>query len=99
MNLQTLAQTLGGEICGCEVLAPGPGLSPWDRSLSIRPDPQAPGGFRVHSFANDDWRRCRNYVRDCLGRAQGRTAPCHEAHDPLGLPAGTAARIANALWL
>jgi hypothetical protein len=52
---------------GNEVLAPGPGHSPKDRSLAIKSDPKAPGGFIVHSFAGDDQLACKNYVRDKLG--------------------------------
>jgi hypothetical protein len=70
ISLQTLARALGGEISNGEVLAPGPGHSPRDRSLSIRPEPGAPDGFLVHSFADDDslvCRVCRDYVRNRLG--------------------------------
>ena len=49
------------------MLAPGPGHSAADRSLSIRIDPAAPDGFVVHSFADDDPIRCRNYVREKAG--------------------------------
>jgi hypothetical protein len=64
----TLATALMGEIAGRDqVLCPGPGHSPHDRSLSIRLDPGARDGFLVHSFASDDWRECRDYVRRALG--------------------------------
>jgi len=42
---QQLAAALSGEVSGNEVLAPGPGHSPRDRSLSIKIDPGAPDGF------------------------------------------------------
>lgn len=67
MNLRALAQALGGEISGRQVLAPGPGHTPRDRSLSVRLSPNAPDGFLVFSHAGDDWRDCREYVRACLG--------------------------------
>jgi putative DNA primase/helicase len=98
MNLQTIARALGGEVCGRQVLAPGPGHSRQDRSLSIRLDPRAPGGFRVHSFSGDNWRTCRDHVRDRVGLAQEPGILHHEAHDPSPL-ADTAARTADALWL
>ena len=50
-----------------EVLAPGPGHTSHDRSLSVRPDNAAPDGFLVHSFAGDDPILCRNYVLEKLG--------------------------------
>lgn len=66
--LQQIARALRGDIAGRDlVLAPGPGHSSRDRSLSISFDPQAPDGFLVHSFANDDWEVCRDHVRDVLG--------------------------------
>ncbi len=65
-----LARALGGEIIGGQVLAPGPGHSPRDRSLAIRPSAQSPFGFIAHSHAGDDWRACRDYVLAKLGRPQ-----------------------------
>jgi hypothetical protein len=63
-----LARALGGDPLGRDgVVAPGPGHGPRDRSLRVWVDPAAPDGFRVHSFADDDWTRCRDYVRDKLG--------------------------------
>ena len=62
-----VADVLGGEICGKEILVPGPGHSPKDRSLSIRLDPAAPDGFLTNSFAGDDALMCKDYARDKLG--------------------------------
>jgi AAA domain len=72
MNLspQQLAAALGGEVSGSEVLAPGPGHSPKDRSLSIKIDPSAPDGFVTYSFAGDDPLKCKDYVRDRAGVAR-----------------------------
>lgn len=67
MTLQQIARALGGEACGNQVRAPGPGHSPKDRSLSIKLDASAPDGFLVHSFAGDDAIRCKDYVREKLG--------------------------------
>src|SRR5262249_24566103 len=68
-DLQTLARALGGEVRDGQVLAPGPNHSRADRSLSVRPDPVAPGGFLVHSFASDDPMQCRDYVCEKVGIA------------------------------
>jgi len=70
MNLSPaeVARKLGGEVRGEKVVAPGPGHSPGDRSLTVTLDPKAPGGFVVHSFSpRDDWRSCRDHVREKLG--------------------------------
>lgn len=65
MNLHHAARALGGEVNGPgRILCPGPGHSPSDRSLSVRFDG---GDFTVHSFAGDDWRACKDYVRERLG--------------------------------
>jgi hypothetical protein len=62
-----IAEILGGEVKGLDVLAPGPGHSDADRSLSVRPDNDASDGFICHSFAGDDPIACRDYVREKLG--------------------------------
>jgi putative DNA primase/helicase len=64
-DLRSIARALGGEVSGRQVLAPGPGHSPRDRSLSVKLI-GAPGGFVVHSHAGDDWQECRDYVRERL---------------------------------
>jgi hypothetical protein len=77
LDPRAVAHALGGSASGRRnVLAPGPGHSHADRSLSIQIDPAAPDGFRLHSFASDDWRECRDYVRRRLGLApwEGRRA-------------------------
>jgi hypothetical protein len=68
-DLRAVAHELGGEVSGWQVLCPGPGHSARDRSLSVKLDPSAPNGLFVHSFAGDDWRVCRDYVRARLGLA------------------------------
>lgn len=67
-SLTDFARALGGEVTGGQVLAPGPGHSPQDRSLAVRIDPQAPDGFVVHSFAGDDWQAVKDYLRERIGR-------------------------------
>jgi putative DNA primase/helicase len=67
-NLRTAARAFSGVVSGRDsILCPGPGHSRKDRSLSVRFDPNAPDGFWVKSLAGDDWRVCRNYVRERLG--------------------------------
>jgi len=67
LDLRSIARALGGEISGRQILAPGPGHSRGDRSLSVRIEPEAPDGFLVHSFAGDDPIVCKNYIRRQLG--------------------------------
>jgi 5S rRNA maturation endonuclease (ribonuclease M5) len=66
-DLQSLARALGGEVSGGQVLAPGPGHSASDRSLSVKLDAGAPDGFVVHSFAGDDPIQSKDYVRGKVG--------------------------------
>jgi Toprim domain len=66
-DLRSLARALGGDVGGKSVSAPGPGHSPRDRSLSVTIDASAPDGFLVFSHAGDDWKVCRDYVRQRLG--------------------------------
>jgi hypothetical protein len=67
LTLQSLARALGGVVSNGQVLAPGPGHSLIDKSLSVKLDPAAPDGFVVHSFAHDDPIECRDYVREKCG--------------------------------
>jgi RecA-family ATPase len=65
-DLQTAARLLGGTVNGDQILAPGPGHSAADRSLSVKLDCNSPDGFILHSFADDDPIACRDYVREKL---------------------------------
>jgi hypothetical protein len=87
MNLRFIAYHLHGHVSGDQILAPGPHHSPRDRSLSVRIDPGSPDGFWVHSFAGDDWRVCRDHVRERLGLPQrgGRTKNRAWAPDPASI--------------
>jgi putative DNA primase/helicase len=68
MNIRSVAAALGGDVVGPNtVSAPGPGHSPRDRSLSIKLDANAPDGFLTYSHSGDDWKDCRDYVRQRLG--------------------------------
>jgi hypothetical protein len=66
-DLASLAKALGGEVKSGQVLCPGPGHSAADRSLAVKLDDNAPDGFLVHSFANDDPIRCKDHVREKAG--------------------------------
>jgi hypothetical protein len=63
MDLASAARALGGSVYRGRVLCPGPGHRPGDRSLCVWLDGD---GFRVHSFANDDWMVCKDHVRNLL---------------------------------
>lgn len=66
----TVARALNGRVTGNnEIRAPGPGHSDADDSMVITIDPSAPSGFLVHSHANDDPLKCKDYVRERLGLA------------------------------
>ena len=62
-----IAELLGGDVQGAQVLCPGPGHDSGDRSLSVKPDKADLEGFVTHSFAVDDWKDCRAHVRKKLG--------------------------------
>ena len=68
LDPRNIALVLGGDVTSRDsVNVPGPGHSQTDRSLSIRLNAAAPGGFVVFSHAGDDPLECRDYVRDRLG--------------------------------
>jgi Toprim domain len=83
IDARSLAHALGGEVVSRhQVLAPGPGHSSKDRSLSVR---LTDNDFVVHSFAGDDPLTCRDYVRQRLGLPQwqpgdGRNRTIHPQH-------------------
>ncbi|MBR0882709.1 putative DNA primase/helicase [Bradyrhizobium japonicum] len=65
-SLKSIAHALGGDAVGNRyVLCPGPGHSRRDRSLKVRF--KSDGTFTVTSFAGDDWRTCKDFIRDKLG--------------------------------
>ncbi|MCW6506903.1 DUF7146 domain-containing protein [Lichenifustis flavocetrariae] len=71
LDLRRVARILGGEVVRGAVLAPGPGHSRSDRSLSVRYSVNSPDGFIVFSHSGDDFRTCRDFVRERLGLPQG----------------------------
>jgi hypothetical protein len=64
LSLQVLAAALGGEISGDQVLAPGPGHDPKDRSMCVK---LGSDDYIVHSFSGDDWKECRDYIDEKIG--------------------------------
>jgi putative DNA primase/helicase len=66
-DLRTIAKALGGDVVGHQVLAPGPGHSRKDRSLSIRLSATAPEGFIAFSHAGDNFMEYRDHVKRALG--------------------------------
>jgi putative DNA primase/helicase len=74
ITLTSLANALGGEaISKRQVLAPSPGHSARDRSLSVTLSITDPDGFVAHSHTSgdDDWRAIRDYVKERLGLPLG----------------------------
>lgn len=88
LHPRDVARALVGDVIGdSAVLAPGPGHSRADRSLSIKIDPAVPDGFIVHSFAGDSPIACRDYVRAALGLNRGQR---RHKQSVLGRPASRA---------
>lgn len=94
LDLRNIARALGGEVNPKGfVLAPGPGHSARDRSLSIRLDAKAPDGILVNSFAGDDPLDCKDYIRGKLGLPEWKPGNGASAGDIL---AGIGAKAARA---
>jgi putative DNA primase/helicase len=69
-SLRELADALGGEVVSAQVLAPGPVHDRRDRSLSVKISASSPDGFLCHSFAGDNFKVCKDYVKSRLGMRQ-----------------------------
>jgi putative DNA primase/helicase len=67
VDIHAIARALGGEVSGGQVLCPGPGHGPRDRSLTVKLSASSPDGFIVFSHSGDDWKICHDYVRKRLG--------------------------------
>jgi putative DNA primase/helicase len=90
---------MGGVVTGrdsCNV--PGPGHSKADESLSIRIDPADPLGFKVHSFAGDDWQECRDHVAAALGLKHGERVSSQLAPKPQCIANCRASEFPLQLW-
>ncbi|CAJ0869681.1 hypothetical protein AMST5_02159 [freshwater sediment metagenome] len=62
---------VGGDVSsdGQEILAPGPGHSPLDRSMSVRPSSANADGFVVHSFSiRTPAYECKRYIQFLIDR-------------------------------
>jgi RecA-family ATPase len=66
LSLQQIARVLNGKIRNGQVLAPGPGHSAADRSLSVKISDSG-NDFIVNSFSGDDPLECKKYVREKCG--------------------------------
>lgn len=99
-NLKQAALALGGDMAGRRILCPGPGHSRHDRSLAVTFNPD--GSFVAYSFANDDWRECRDHVKAALGLSDDRLQPVNDNPPPVDYSAlaDEKRRIENAasLW-
>jgi excisionase family DNA binding protein len=99
-----IARALGGRVVRGQVLAPGPGHSKADRSLSVKLSPGSPDGFVVHSFAGDDWTTCRDHVRLALGHRFCPRQPARPSSRPqsesgvLGYDASRRSDLALRIW-
>lgn len=68
IDINQAARLLGGKPSRTNrnrISCPGPGHNKADRSLSVTFLPD--GSFTTNSFAGDDWRECRDYVKRVLG--------------------------------
>jgi Protein of unknown function (DUF3631) len=75
-SLEEIAAATGGDIVDDDqVLAPGPGHSPEDRSLSIKITENDEDGYICNSFAGDDWQACKAHIRKCL---EGEEKPVYQ---------------------
>jgi putative DNA primase/helicase len=97
-DLRSIARALGGEVIGRQVVAPGPGHSPKDRSLSVTVSAAAPDGFLVFSHAGDPWQDCRDHVKSRLG-IDPQQRLIRPMPRPITLPVGADDRTGHALAL
>jgi hypothetical protein len=92
-TLQSWARALGGEVCGEQVLCPGPGHSAADRSLSVMIGRD--GAPIVNNFSpRNNWQECKDHVRKLTGKEpfkpNGHAKPAKETYfvyrDEAGAP-------------
>ncbi len=95
-NAREIVRHFRGDWHGTYGLMAGPGHRPHDRSLKVWDAPD--GSVRVHSFAGDDWRACREHLGlvDSDDWRDRRPEPAHPrpAAPP---PAGPPARVRGLL--
>jgi len=80
------ARSLGGDVTPNGIVCPGPGHSARDRSLSVMLDPDAPEGFVVNSFSDDDPIACRDHVRSKLGLPEWQPTKTDRLHPIMNKP-------------
>src|SRR5688572_27583053 len=97
LDLRSLAQALGGEVARNQVRAPAMGHSRKDRSLSVRLDPCAPGGFLVHCFGSGDPLAEKDRIRSILGRKSD-ARPGLARHVPVDLTDNQRTASALSIW-
>jgi hypothetical protein len=97
-GLREIARALGGEVIGRQVLAPGPGHSRRDRSLSVTLSSTSPDGFLQYSFCGDGWMACRDHIRSRLGPRDNWKRDRKRSPTPRPTPTDADTR-AKALWL
>lgn len=82
---RNFAIALCGDMAGPNrILCPGPNHSKRDRSLAVTFN--SDGSFVTHSFAGDDFRQCRDYVKARLGLSADAPLPANDnlpQHDPI----------------
>ena len=81
-SLRELAHALDGDVTGAEVLAPGPGHTRRDRSMSVALSSTSPLGFIAHSFCGQHWPELRDHICSRLGISAG---PPNRRNAPLAV--------------
>ena len=100
MSLQTIVQTLGGDLFdgGCRASIPAPGHSVRDRSVSLLLDS---GRVIVHTFGDSDWKAVLAHLRDhnLIDQDNAPTGRSAIIHRPLAVPARLERRkAAQRIW-
>jgi hypothetical protein len=105
IDLRSIARALGGEVAGAQVVAPGPGHGKRDRSMSVKLSATSSDGFIAFSHSGDDWRDCRDHVRERLGlppdawKREPRGAAPTPRRQPVNCDDEPATEHAKARWL
>ncbi|UXS38352.1 virulence-associated protein E [Agrobacterium tumefaciens] len=99
ISLKDAAILLGGNVVrGGRISCPGPGHGKHDRSLSVTFS--SDGTFTTNSFADDDFRECRDHVKRILGWIDEVPRPVTSISHPPISSGGSAAHAAmlRRLW-
>lgn len=80
-DIKQAESLLGGKIYSRnKILCPGPGHGRHDRSMSVM---FTNTGFVVKSFAGDDWKDCRDYVKAVLGLSDEKPVAFNDNDRPI----------------